>query len=123
MQTNIEIEFFAEQKEVKIKNVSSFQTLHDLKLLICQEIELAPFQQNLYLDEKVLENDELTLAQCGITPRSIVYLEKREENSSYLEDFVPPPQDKEEGFQGDFLLVLPFLTFVFQRNRTVFFVS
>eukprot|EP01114_Cavostelium_apophysatum_P016467 TRINITY_DN4691_c0_g1_i1.p1 TRINITY_DN4691_c0_g1~~TRINITY_DN4691_c0_g1_i1.p1 ORF type:complete len:609 (+),score=204.19 TRINITY_DN4691_c0_g1_i1:121-1947(+) len=86
--------------KTKISGVNSSQTLQHLKLLIYQAMEIAPFQQNLYTSSGVLlEQDQLSLAQCNIAPGDVLSLEKREESDTFDED-VPSAYYREEGFEG-----------------------
>jgi hypothetical protein len=59
--------------------VDSTDSLHDLKLKICQLLYVIPLQQKLSLDNKPIEGDELSLAQHGIPFGSTLVLETIDE--------------------------------------------
>lgn len=87
-------------KSIKIEPVNCNQTLQTLKLQIYQETDIAPFQQTLFYNGQPLENDEWSLSMLNITPRTTLYLEKKEENSDVLEDDSSFSREVEEGFKG-----------------------
>jgi ubiquitin carboxyl-terminal hydrolase 48 len=74
-----------EKKTYRVEGVASSQTLQILKLQIFQLTEIAPFQMNLFLDGKILDNDEKTLFDYKIFPNSVLELEKCLENQSILD--------------------------------------
>ncbi|KAG8569572.1 hypothetical protein GDO81_014465 [Engystomops pustulosus] len=54
--------------------VSANQTLKDLKIQIMHAFSVAPFDQNLSIDGKVLNDDCATLGSLGIVPESVILL-------------------------------------------------
>mmetsp|Transcript_4816 Transcript_4816/g.6723 ORF Transcript_4816/g.6723 Transcript_4816/m.6723 type:complete len:547 (+) Transcript_4816:1487-3127(+) len=94
------------EKKVAVQHINCTDTLQELKLKIFEATEIPPLQQRISLDDQpnaILSSDDLTLAQCNITLKSIVVVEKlEEENIEFLDDVVKP--EVEEGFKGTGLL-------------------
>ncbi|KAM4015814.1 LOW QUALITY PROTEIN: ubiquitin carboxyl-terminal hydrolase 48 [Anomaloglossus baeobatrachus] len=85
--------------------VSANQTLKDLKIQIMHAFSVAPFDQNLSLDGKVLHEDGATLGSLGIVPESVVLLKADEPIADYAAmDDVMQVCLPEEGFKGTGLL-------------------
>ncbi|XP_040279587.1 ubiquitin carboxyl-terminal hydrolase 48 isoform X1 [Bufo bufo] len=85
--------------------VSANQTLKDLKIQIMHAFSVAPFDQNLSLDGKVLNDDCATLGSLGIVPESVVLLKADEPIADYSAmDDVMQVCMPEEGFKGTGLL-------------------
>jgi hypothetical protein len=68
-------------KEIEI---SSGETLKDLKKKIFTEFQIAAFDQNLFFEEsKVrLDGDEKTLGELGVTPHSLILVRLVEDGGS-----------------------------------------
>ncbi|XP_066462363.1 ubiquitin carboxyl-terminal hydrolase 48 isoform X3 [Eleutherodactylus coqui] len=85
--------------------VSANQTLKDLKIQIMHAFSVAPFDQNLSLDGKVLNDDCATLGSLGIVPDSVILLKADEPIADYAAmDDVMQVCMPEEGFKGTGLL-------------------
>lgn len=85
--------------------VSANQTLKDLKIQIMHAFSVAPFDQNLSLDGKVLNDDCATLGTLGIVPESVILLKADEPVADYAAmDDVMQVCMPEEGFKGTGLL-------------------
>uniref|UniRef100_A0A8C5GT95 Ubiquitin carboxyl-terminal hydrolase 48 n=1 Tax=Gouania willdenowi TaxID=441366 RepID=A0A8C5GT95_GOUWI len=54
--------------------VSANQTLKELKIQIMHAFSVAPFDQNLSIDGKILSDDAATLGSLGVIPESIICL-------------------------------------------------
>ncbi|KAL2296656.1 hypothetical protein Nmel_015991, partial [Mimus melanotis] len=54
--------------------VSANQTLKELKIQIMHAFSVAPFDQNLSLDGKILSDDMATLGSLGVIPESVILL-------------------------------------------------
>ncbi|KAG8569574.1 hypothetical protein GDO81_014465 [Engystomops pustulosus] len=63
--------------------VSANQTLKDLKIQIMHAFSVAPFDQNLSIDGKVLNDDCATLGSLGIVPESVILLKADEPIADY----------------------------------------
>ncbi|KAG8569571.1 hypothetical protein GDO81_014465 [Engystomops pustulosus] len=85
--------------------VSANQTLKDLKIQIMHAFSVAPFDQNLSIDGKVLNDDCATLGSLGIVPESVILLKADEPIADYAAmDDVMQVCMPEEGFKGTGLL-------------------
>ncbi|XP_018430579.1 PREDICTED: ubiquitin carboxyl-terminal hydrolase 48 [Nanorana parkeri] len=85
--------------------VSANQTLKDLKIQIMHAFSVAPFDQNLSIDGKVLNDDCATLGSLGIIPESVIVLKADEPIADYSAmDDVMQVCMPEEGFKGTGLL-------------------
>ncbi|XP_063292765.1 ubiquitin carboxyl-terminal hydrolase 48 isoform X3 [Pelobates fuscus] len=85
--------------------VSANQTLKELKIQIMHAFSVAPFDQNLSLEGKVLDNDSATLGELGIIPESVIVLKADEPLADYASmDDVLQVCMPEEGFKGTGLL-------------------
>ncbi|XP_077116588.1 ubiquitin carboxyl-terminal hydrolase 48 isoform X3 [Ranitomeya variabilis] len=85
--------------------VSANQTLKDLKIQIMHAFSVAPFDQNLLLDGKILSEDAATLGSLGIVPESVILLKADEPIAEYAAmDDVMQVCLPEEGFKGTGLL-------------------
>nr|XP_060614752.1 ubiquitin carboxyl-terminal hydrolase 48-like [Anolis sagrei ordinatus] len=85
--------------------VSANQTLKDLKIQIMHAFSVAPFDQNLSIDGKVLTDDSASLGSLGVTPESVVLLKADEPIVDYAAiDDVMQVCMPEEGFKGTGLL-------------------
>ncbi|XP_075704857.1 ubiquitin carboxyl-terminal hydrolase 48 isoform X2 [Rhinoderma darwinii] len=85
--------------------VSANQTLKDLKIQIMHAFSVAPFDQNLSLDGKVLNDDCATLGSLGVVPESVILLKADEPIADYAAmDDVMQVCMPEEGFKGTGLL-------------------
>jgi len=85
-------------KKEKIEGLKHSDSLQHLKLRIYEKMDIPPFQQALFLEEKPLENDQLTLSHYKIYPGVTLVLEKKEEDVEILDDI--PSNYYEEGFKG-----------------------
>ncbi|XP_010225198.1 PREDICTED: ubiquitin carboxyl-terminal hydrolase 48-like, partial [Tinamus guttatus] len=54
--------------------VSANQTLKELKIQIMHAFSVAPFDQNLSIDGKILSDDTATLGSLGVIPESVILL-------------------------------------------------
>ncbi|KAM9297028.1 ubiquitin carboxyl-terminal hydrolase 48 [Gastrophryne carolinensis] len=85
--------------------VSANQTLKDLKIQIMHAFSVAPFDQNLSVEGKVLSEDAATLGSLGIVPESVVVLKADEPIADYTAiDDIMQVCMPEEGFKGTGLL-------------------
>lgn len=85
--------------------VSANQTLKDLKIQIMHAFSVAPFDQNLSIDGRVLNDDCSTLGALGIVPESVIVLKADEPIADYSAmDDVMQVCMPEEGFKGTGLL-------------------
>ncbi|XP_075046685.1 ubiquitin carboxyl-terminal hydrolase 48 isoform X1 [Mixophyes fleayi] len=85
--------------------VSANQTLKDLKIQIMHAFSVAPFDQNLSIDGKCLNDDCATLGSLGIIPESVILLKADEPIADYAAmDDVMQVCMPEEGFKGTGLL-------------------
>uniref|UniRef100_A0A8C0JE22 Ubiquitin carboxyl-terminal hydrolase 48 n=1 Tax=Chelonoidis abingdonii TaxID=106734 RepID=A0A8C0JE22_CHEAB len=85
--------------------VSANQTLKELKIQIMHAFSVAPFDQNLSIDGKILNDDTATLGALGVIPESVILL-KVTRIVWYLSFSVCMP---EEGFKGKTLISSPFI--------------
>ncbi|XP_043919177.1 ubiquitin carboxyl-terminal hydrolase 48 isoform X3 [Protopterus annectens] len=85
--------------------VSASQTLKELKIQIMHAFSVAPFDQNLSLDGKLLTDDSATLGMLGITPEAVLVLKADEPVVDYaaMDDALQVCMP-EEGFKGTGLL-------------------
>ncbi|NWU86417.1 UBP48 hydrolase, partial [Onychorhynchus coronatus] len=58
--------------------VSANQTLKELKIQIMHAFSVAPFDQNLSIDGKILSDDTATLGSLGVIPESVILLKADE---------------------------------------------
>ncbi|XP_053546203.1 ubiquitin carboxyl-terminal hydrolase 48 [Bombina bombina] len=85
--------------------VSANQTLKELKIQIMHAFSVAPFDQTLYIEGKILNDDAATLGSLGVTPESVILLKADEPISDYAAmDDVMQVCLPEEGFKGTGLL-------------------
>nr|XP_005905261.1 PREDICTED: ubiquitin carboxyl-terminal hydrolase 48 [Bos mutus] len=85
--------------------VSANQTLKELKIQIMHAFSVAPFDQNLSIDGKVLSDDCATLGTLGVIPESVILLKADEPIADYAAmDDVMQVCMPEEGFKGTGLL-------------------
>uniref|UniRef100_A0A452UFJ2 Ubiquitin carboxyl-terminal hydrolase 48 n=1 Tax=Ursus maritimus TaxID=29073 RepID=A0A452UFJ2_URSMA len=85
--------------------VSANQTLKELKIQIMHAFSVAPFDQNLSIDGKILSDDCATLGTLGIIPESVILLKADEPIADYAAmDDVMQVCMPEEGFKGTGLL-------------------
>ncbi|XP_028302425.1 ubiquitin carboxyl-terminal hydrolase 48 isoform X2 [Gouania willdenowi] len=85
--------------------VSANQTLKELKIQIMHAFSVAPFDQNLSIDGKILSDDAATLGSLGVIPESIICLKADEPIADYAAmDDVYQVGMPEEGFKGTGLL-------------------
>ncbi|KAM8927094.1 ubiquitin carboxyl-terminal hydrolase 48 isoform 3-T3 [Pelodytes ibericus] len=85
--------------------VSANQTLKELKIQIMQAFSVAPFDQTLSVEGKVLSDDSATLGTLGIIPDSVILLKADEPIADYASmDDVMQVCMPEEGFKGTGLL-------------------
>lgn len=85
--------------------VSANQTLKELKIQIMHAFSVAPFDQNLSIDGKVLNDDSSTLGTLGVIPESVILLKADEPMGDYAAmDDVLQVCMPEEGFKGTGLL-------------------
>uniref|UniRef100_A0A8C5ITJ1 Ubiquitin carboxyl-terminal hydrolase 48 n=1 Tax=Junco hyemalis TaxID=40217 RepID=A0A8C5ITJ1_JUNHY len=63
--------------------VSASQTLKELKIQIMHAFSVAPFDQNLSLDGKILSDDTATLGSLGVIPESVILLKADEPIADY----------------------------------------
>ncbi|KAJ7426495.1 Ubiquitin carboxyl-terminal hydrolase 48 [Willisornis vidua] len=79
--------------------VSANQTLKELKIQIMHAFSVAPFDQNLSMDGKLLSDDTATLGSLGVIPESVILLKfvclKRDLKTE--EDYIPYPSVHEFG--------------------------
>nr|AAI58904.1 Unknown (protein for MGC:135142) [Xenopus tropicalis] len=85
--------------------VSANQTLKELKIQIMHAFSVAPFDQNLSIEGKILSDDAATLGNLGIVPESVILLKADEPMADYAAmDDVMQVCMPEEGFKGTGLL-------------------
>lgn len=85
--------------------VSANQTLKELKIQIMHAFSVAPFDQNLSIDGKILNDDCATLGTLGVIPESVILLKADEPIADYAAmDDVMQVCMPEEGFKGTGLL-------------------
>ncbi|XP_015412723.1 PREDICTED: ubiquitin carboxyl-terminal hydrolase 48 isoform X2 [Myotis davidii] len=85
--------------------VSANQTLKELKIQIMHAFSVAPFDQNLSIDGKILTDDGATLGTLGVIPESVILLKADEPIADYAAmDDVMQVCMPEEGFKGTGLL-------------------
>nr|KAF6445572.1 ubiquitin specific peptidase 48 [Molossus molossus] len=85
--------------------VSANQTLKELKIQIMHAFSVAPFDQNLSIDGKILTDDCATLGTLGVIPESVILLKADEPIADYAAmDDVMQVCMPEEGFKGTGLL-------------------
>ncbi|XP_041319290.1 ubiquitin carboxyl-terminal hydrolase 48 isoform X2 [Pyrgilauda ruficollis] len=85
--------------------VSANQTLKELKIQIMHAFSVAPFDQNLSLEGKILSDDTATLGSLGVIPESVILLKADEPIADYAAmDDVMQVCMPEEGFKGTGLL-------------------
>ncbi|XP_030363810.1 ubiquitin carboxyl-terminal hydrolase 48 isoform X6 [Strigops habroptila] len=85
--------------------VSANQTLKELKIQIMHAFSVAPFDQNLSIDGKMLSDDTATLGSLGVIPESVILLKADEPIADYAAmDDVMQVCMPEEGFKGTGLL-------------------
>jgi len=91
------------EKEVTI---SSKSTLKELKLEIMKLFSVPPFDQNLYLDGRVLEDNTKTLCELRVASGSVIDLiaDEPNEEMAFLDDFSKDSVGPESGFKGTNLL-------------------
>uniref|UniRef100_A0A674KBW0 Ubiquitin carboxyl-terminal hydrolase 48 n=1 Tax=Terrapene triunguis TaxID=2587831 RepID=A0A674KBW0_9SAUR len=63
--------------------VSANQTLKELKIQIMHAFSVAPFDQNLSIDGKILNDDTATLGALGVIPESVILLKADEPIADY----------------------------------------
>ncbi|XP_077827334.1 ubiquitin carboxyl-terminal hydrolase 48 isoform X30 [Macaca mulatta] len=81
--------------------VSANQTLKELKIQIMHAFSVAPFDQNLSIDGKILSDDCATLGTLGVIPESVILLKADEPIADYAAmDDVMQVCMPEEGFKG-----------------------
>jgi len=81
-------------------------TVHELKLYICQALDIDPSEQQLFYNNKELEDDSKELSFYKVTPiNPIVYKKKKKSNnSSQMSSSVNLSRSqKETGFEGTIL--------------------
>lgn len=85
--------------------VSANQTLKELKIQIMHAFSVAPFDQNLSLDGRMLTDDTATLGNLGVIPESVILLKADEPIADYTAmDDIMQVCMPEEGFKGTGLL-------------------
>ncbi|XP_048823310.1 ubiquitin carboxyl-terminal hydrolase 48 isoform X5 [Lagopus muta] len=85
--------------------VSANQTLKELKIQIMHAFSVAPFDQNLSINGKILSDDTATLGSLGVIPESVILLKADEPIADYeAMDDVMQVCTPEEGFKGTGLL-------------------
>ncbi|XP_048823352.1 ubiquitin carboxyl-terminal hydrolase 48-like [Lagopus muta] len=109
-------------REEKALVVSANQTLKELKIQIMHAFSVAPFDQNLSINGKILSDDTATLGSLGVIPESIILLKADEPIADYeAMDDVMQVCTPEEGFKGESLppplLLKPMLTSAPPRQR------
>lgn len=90
------------EKEV---NISSKETLKDLKLKIMGLFSVPPFDQNLYVDGRLLTDNDRSLSDLKVASGSVIDLiaDEPQEETSFLE-YVKESGIPESGFKGTNLL-------------------
>ncbi|XP_035696880.1 ubiquitin carboxyl-terminal hydrolase 48-like [Branchiostoma floridae] len=85
--------------------ISSGQTLRDLKIQVMNAFSVAPFDQHLILNGRMLVDDVATLGSLDVIPGSVLLLKVDEpvEDPMMIEDFAKASVP-EEGFKGTGLL-------------------
>ncbi|KAK6176967.1 hypothetical protein SNE40_015165 [Patella caerulea] len=91
------------EKEV---TVSSDMTLKDLKVKIMNLFSVPPFDQNLWIDGRLLLDNASTLQELKVYPACSILLKVDEPNeeSTVIEDLMSAPPRQEQGFKGTNLL-------------------
>lgn len=90
------------EKEI---NISSKQTLKDLKLKIMSLFSVPPFDQNLYIDGRLLTDNDRSLSDLRVASGSVIDLiaDEPQDDTSFL-DYVKESGIPESGFKGTNLL-------------------
>ncbi|XP_076800557.1 ubiquitin carboxyl-terminal hydrolase 48-like [Clavelina lepadiformis] len=92
--------------EKKLVNISSDLTLKELKVKIMMQFSVPPFDQNLWLNGKLLVNDDAAIGSLSITPGCTLTLVEDtpnlDENPIIFE--TTKPTELETGFKGTGLL-------------------
>uniref|UniRef100_A0A2K5PIS3 Ubiquitin carboxyl-terminal hydrolase 48 n=1 Tax=Cebus imitator TaxID=2715852 RepID=A0A2K5PIS3_CEBIM len=85
--------------------VSANQTLKELKIQIMHAFSVAPFDQNLSIDGKILSDDCATLGTLGVIPESVILLKADEPIADYaaMDDVM---QGKDEFILGIWISLL-----------------
>uniref|UniRef100_A0A2K6S490 Ubiquitin carboxyl-terminal hydrolase 48 n=1 Tax=Saimiri boliviensis boliviensis TaxID=39432 RepID=A0A2K6S490_SAIBB len=85
--------------------VSANQTLKELKIQIMHAFSVAPFDQNLSIDGKILSDDCATLGTLGVIPESVILLKADEPIADYaaMDDVM---QGKDEFVLGIWISLL-----------------
>uniref|UniRef100_A0A8C3T766 Ubiquitin carboxyl-terminal hydrolase 48 n=1 Tax=Chelydra serpentina TaxID=8475 RepID=A0A8C3T766_CHESE len=75
--------------------VSANQTLKELKIQIMHAFSVAPFDQNLSIDGKILNDDTATLGALGVIPESVILLKADEPIADYaaMDDVMQGKED------------------------------
>lgn len=89
--------------EVKFE-VSSTQTLRDLKMQLVKAFSVMKLDQHLYLDGIELCDESATLEQLKIRPESVLFLQADEPSGETTFMDVSPVNSVEEGFKGTTLV-------------------
>ncbi|XP_006008902.1 ubiquitin carboxyl-terminal hydrolase 48 isoform X2 [Latimeria chalumnae] len=63
--------------------VSANQTLKELKIQIMHAFSVAPFDQNLAIEGRMLTDDNATLGSLGVVPESVIFLKADEPIADY----------------------------------------
>jgi ubiquitin carboxyl-terminal hydrolase 48 len=86
--------------------MSSKQTLKDLKLKIMGLFSVPPFDQNLYVDGRLLDENDRSLCDLRVASGSVIDLiaDEPQEEPSFMEEFVKESGMPESGFKGTNLL-------------------
>nr|XP_032824287.1 ubiquitin carboxyl-terminal hydrolase 48 isoform X1 [Petromyzon marinus] len=85
--------------------VSARQTLRELKIQIMHAFSVAPFDQNLSVDGRILSDDSASLGHLGVLPNSVILLQADEPIADYSSiDDITQVCLPEEGFKGTGLL-------------------
>lgn len=85
--------------EIKL-DVSSTQTVRELKMQLVKEFSVLKMDQHLYLEGKELCDENATLEQLQIPPLSIFYLKTDEPSTETTFLDIPTGNSIEEGFKG-----------------------
>jgi ubiquitin carboxyl-terminal hydrolase 48 len=86
----------------KIEGVTSQTTVQKLKMLICEDLDLLPSEQELHYQDIILVDPKKTLAEYGVKNDSVIQALKVD--GSVNDDIAMRDNAKEEGFLGSTLL-------------------
>jgi len=76
-------------------------TVEELKLFIYENMDIAPYKQNLWFEDQFLEDDKAPLIQYKVHPNGTIAIHEQMHMGSM--EYIPP-QVIEQGFKGSKLI-------------------